>query len=137
AFGEIHHGAGPHRHEGGEGALGDMAERQEGQLLIRRTHRYQALAIGDLKQDIGVADHRTLRRSGGARSVNQDGEVVRLRLLQTLFPDAGVLLLIGLAELDQLVEADYLRVAEITQTFQIVYDDLGQARAALAYLEDL
>src|SRR3546814_1996878 len=61
-----------------------MAERQEAQLLVVALLGQQSGRILHLEQQVAMADHRPLGRPGGARGIDQDGEVVRLAQAELL-----------------------------------------------------
>ena len=137
ALGEVGDGAGAQRQEGGEGALGDVTERQEGELLVVGADRDEGVGVAELEDDVAVREHRALGRAGGAGGVDQQGELRRLGACDQLLPQAGMRDIVGAAQRQKLVERHDQRVAEICQAFHVEDEDLGDLRAALAHLYEL
>ena len=57
--------------------LGDVAERQEGEEPVGRAQVDERRQAPQRRHDVGVGDHRSLRRSCGAARVHEGGQGVR------------------------------------------------------------
>ena len=137
ALGEVHRRAGVERVEDGEGPLRDVAEGQEGELLVALVQPGDEVGVAELEQDVAVAQHRPLGGAGGAGGVDQDREVVGPRDLDQAIEGVGVLPVVPLAQLEQRLEGHDLVVAERVQALHVVDEDLDQLRAAVAHRQDL
>ena len=84
-----------------------------------------------------MADHRPLRRPGGAGGVDEDREVLGLRQLQALGPGLRVELVLFASESEQVVVAHGPRILEVPQALHVEDDDLLERGALLAHLEHL
>ena len=137
ALGEVDGGAGPQRVEHREGPLGDVAERQERQLLVAFAKRGDEVRVVELEEDVAVAQHRPLGGAGGAGRVDEDGEIFGLRDLDHPVEGAGMLPVVARAQLEQRGERHDLGVAEVVEPFHVVDDDLHELGTARAHLQDL
>ena len=137
ALGEVGDGARAQRQEGGEGALGDVAERQEGELLAVLLDRDEGVGVAELEDDVAVRQHRALGRPGRAGGVDEDRQLLGPRARDQLLPQVGIGLVVGAAELEQLVERHDHRVVEVGQALHVEDEDLDEVGAALADLEEL
>jgi len=63
-LGEVDRGARPERIEDAHGALGDVTERQERELLVALAQLRDVVGVVDLEQDVAMAQHRALRGPG-------------------------------------------------------------------------
>jgi hypothetical protein len=79
-LGVVHHAAGHHVHDGGEGAFGHVAQGQVAQHLhvVLVEPEMAAQLVGGHDQ-VAVRQHRALGRPGGARGVDEHAGVVGLR----------------------------------------------------------
>ncbi len=137
ALGEVGDGAGSQRQEGGEGALGDVAERQERQLLVVGAERDEGVGVAHLEDDVAVRQHRAFGGAGGAGCVDQQGELVGLGARDQLLPQAGMGRVVRPAERQQFIERHDQRVVEIAEAFHVEDEDLGDAGAAPAHPDEL
>src|SRR5215471_3920574 len=92
---EVDGGAGVERIEDAEGSLGHVRERQEGELLIARAGLREEVGEADLEEDVAVAQHGALGRAGGARGVDEDGEILRTGDLHEGVESAGMLSIVA------------------------------------------
>ena len=137
AFGEVDGRAGAERVEYADRTLGDVAERQEGELLIPFMKLGDVVGVVDLEQDVAVAQHGPLGRSGRPRGVHQDRQIVGPGDLDHSIERAGVFGLVAEPDLQEVLERQHLLVLEGVQPLRIEDDDLHELGAAGADLEDL
>ena len=137
ALGEVDGGPGSERIEHADRALGDVAEREERELLVAFPELGDVIGVVDLEQDVAVTQHRSLRRSRRARRVDQDRQIVGPSELDQALVGARILRLVTEAQLEQLVERHHLLVLEGVKPLEVEDDDLHELGAVAADLEDL
>jgi hypothetical protein len=84
-----------------------------------------------------VAQHGPFGRSGGARGVHEDGEVLGPRDLHEGIEGARVLTIVAGAQLEEGSERHHLIVAEVVEAVHVEHEDLHEVGAAGPHLEDL
>jgi hypothetical protein len=89
-----------------------VTERQEGKQFIAGQALAEHVRVCDMKHDVAVADHRTLRRPCRAGGVDKHREILGLRKPELAFPRLGIGSFVLGAALKQLVEGNDLIVAE-------------------------
>ena len=97
----------------------------------------QRIGMPHLGQHAFVGVHCTLRWSGGARGVDQDGEILEASRIQHLLPEPFAALHVVCAAGDEVVQGHDHRIAEGGKAFHVVDDDQLELRAARAHHQDL
>ena len=134
---EVQHRAGVEAEVGAGDALGDMAERQEADALVRLALRQDGGVAARGVEDVAVREHRALRLAGRAGGVDEDRQVVGPPRREPRLPQLGMRLMVLGAEATQLLEADHHRIAEAMQPVHVEHDDLAEVRQPRAHLERL
>ena len=136
-LGEVEDDAARHHVPGREHPLGDVAERQVGHDHVARARAAcrraadRGAARGDSidEREVGVGEHRPLRRPRGARRVHEGDHVVGGRFGHPLLDGAGVLCSMLAAELEEIVPRRQPLVLVGRQSARLDVDDRLQRRA--------
>ena len=126
---KVEHGAGVNGEILAAQALGHMAQRQKQHAFISLVLAQHLVVAPHDVDKRGMAVHRAFGFAGGARGVNQDGQVFRAAAVHTLLEQTGVGCVEGGPLLAQLVQADHHRVTETGQAFHVHHHNqfqLGQ-----------
>ena len=137
ALREVHRGSRVQGIEDGEGPLRHVGEREEGELLVARARLRDEIGVADLEEDVAMAQHGAFGRSGGARGVHEDGEVLGPRDLHEGIEGARMLTVVAGAQLEEGLERHHLIVAEVVEAVHVEHEDLHELGTAGPHLEDL
>ena len=105
-----------------------MAQRQEAHAFVALVLRHDLVVAADRVDQPAVAVHRALGPAGGARGVDEDGQVVGLPAVAALVEQARMCGIVRAAELAQRIEAHHHRVMEARQALHVEHDDVLQLR---------
>ena len=106
-------------------------------MLTTLLQRNEGIGVGELKQDVAVAQHRALRRASCARCINEQRQLLGVGGVDELVPQLRMVGLIVAAQRQELVERKHLRVAKSGQPFEIEDDHVSDLWTALAHVEIL
>ena len=137
ALGKVGNGTGSQGQERSESALGYVAQWQERQLLTTRLQRNEGVGVVELKHDVAVAQHRSLRRASCARCVDEQGQLLGLGGVDELFPQLWMIGLIVATKRQEIVERKHLRISKARKAFEIEDDHVSDLWAAFAHVEIL
>ena len=118
-------------------AFGDVAQRQERQGAVAPLQIQVLVHAGDLEHQVAVADHRALGRAGGARGIDQEGDVLGRRRVDGLLELRRALARQRLAMGEHAGEVGGHRVVQAAQALEVDDDDAPQGRAGVAHRDDL
>src|SRR5262249_32953213 len=134
---EIGDGARSQWKKGSEGALGNMAERQERKLLAALVQRNERVGVADLKENVAVGEHCPLWRPRRAGRIDKQCQIIGPGAPNQLCPKARIGGGVVAAKRQQSFERQHLRVAESRQPLDVKHDDFVYMRAAPAHLKVL
>ena len=123
---KVEFGPGVHRGIFASHALGNVAQGQKAHALVSLVSGNQRVVAPHGVDQAVVAVHATLGLAGGARGVDQDGQLFGLAGSAALLEHVGVLLGVLSAQGLQLLQADDHRVVEVAQTLHVKHHDLLQ-----------
>jgi hypothetical protein len=129
--------AGIHRRVHADDALGDVAQRQEADALVFLSLREQRQRGAGGVDQRAVTVHGALGLAGGARGVDQDGQVVGTPGRPQALEQAGMRAIVHRAGGAQVLQARHHRVGEVGEALHVEHDDPGQQRQVRAHLERL
>ena len=109
-------------------ALGDVAQRQEGDALVALVLRHDQVVAAHGVDEARVRMHRALGPTGGAGGVDEDREILRLHGGDARLERTGMRLRMHAAEFAQGHQVDHAGVGEIAQALHVHDDDLAQPR---------
>ena len=130
AFGEIHHRSQRQRDVIAADPLGDVAERQEHQPLFVIGGGKQVVGVAHLVRHAAIGMHRALGRTGRARGIDQDGEIVSAAACDHLIPQRLAAVAVVTPQRHEFGERHHHRVGKAAQAFHVEHDDLLQRRTA-------
>ena len=107
-------------------ALGDVAQRQKAHPLVALILRHQRVVAAHGEHQTLVQMHGALGLAGGARGVDQDGQVFGFAHLHPLFDCTGMLLQVAPPQCAQCVQADDAGVVQLPQALHVKHDNFAQ-----------
>ena len=123
---KVEFGPGVHREIFATHALGNVAQGQKAHALVTLVSGDQGVEAPHRENQAMVAVHATLGLAGGARGVDQDGQLFGLAGSAALREHVGVLLGMRTAQGLQLLQADDHRVVEVAQTLHVEHHNFLQ-----------
>ena len=111
--------------------------RQVADHVVAGVQAVDLLATARGTDEAGMRLAHALGLAGGAGGVQDHRHVIGLDLVYRLLVEAGMLLLVGAAQFEQLVHADQARLAVVAHAARIVIDDVRDAGHGFAQLQHL
>ena len=136
-FNKVEFGAGVHREIFAAHALCNMAQGQKTHALVVLVLRHQRVVAARCKHQALVVVHGAFGLAGGARGVNQNGQVLGPAGIGVPFNRIGMLCEVVAAEFAQVGEADDIGLFQIAQAFHVKHDNLAQAGQLAAHFKGL
>ncbi len=137
ALGEAHRHPQPDGKEHREDLLGDVTERQVGEDRVVPGDGGRIHHCARLRQDVAVRDHRALRRPGGPRRIDEEGDLVRVRGGHQLVEERRVRASMSGADPLHLLEGDDAGIAVTPEAAHVGDDDVLHARQVGGHFQDL